>query len=78
MFPFATVRKMEIAGAPVLAQRLSYVGELGWELYVPSEYAVGVFDDYWRKGTRMASDWPGCMPWTPAAWRQAFATGGTT
>jgi len=43
-FPFAAVREVEVAGAPVLAQRLSYVGELGWELYVPSEYASGVFD----------------------------------
>jgi len=49
-FPFATVREMEIAGAPVLAQRLSYVGELGWELYIPSEYAGGVFDALLAEG----------------------------
>ena len=34
-FAFATSRKIEFAGVPVRASRMSYVGELGWELYVP-------------------------------------------
>src|SRR6185369_15316381 len=34
-FPFATWRELMIAGAPVRALRLTYVGELGWELHVP-------------------------------------------
>ncbi|HEY5597206.1 MAG TPA: FAD-dependent oxidoreductase [Kiloniellales bacterium] len=49
-FPAAAVRELEIAYAPVMAQRLSYVGELGWELYVPGEYAVGVFDALLAEG----------------------------
>jgi heterotetrameric sarcosine oxidase gamma subunit len=49
-FPFAALREIEIGTAPVLAQRMSYVGELGWELYVPSEYAGGVFDTLWAAG----------------------------
>ena len=49
-FPFAALREIEICTAPVLAQRMSYVGELGWELYVPSEYAGGVFDTLWAAG----------------------------
>ena len=43
-FPFATSREIEIGVARVRASRITYVGELGWELYVPSEFAVGVFD----------------------------------
>ncbi len=42
--PFGNVRKIRIAGAPVRALRVTYVGELGWELHVPSEYAQTVFD----------------------------------
>ena len=36
-FPFATARDLKIAGAPVLALRITYVGELGYELHVPVE-----------------------------------------
>jgi 4-methylaminobutanoate oxidase (formaldehyde-forming) len=43
-FPFGTSREIEIGAARVRASRISYVGELGWELYVPTEFAVGVFD----------------------------------
>jgi glycine cleavage system aminomethyltransferase T/glycine/D-amino acid oxidase-like deaminating enzyme len=43
-FPFSTMRRIEVGYAPVLAQRISYVGELGFELYVPSEFAGPLFD----------------------------------
>jgi glycine cleavage system aminomethyltransferase T/glycine/D-amino acid oxidase-like deaminating enzyme len=43
-FPFLTARSIEIAGAPVFAQRITYVGELGWELYVDPVWAVQVWD----------------------------------
>lgn len=43
-FPFATCRTISVAGAPVLALRITYVGELGWELHVPVEYTASVFD----------------------------------
>lgn len=43
-FPFGTAREIEIGHAPARALRVTYVGELGWEIYVPSEFAVGVFD----------------------------------
>ncbi|WP_428925692.1 GcvT family protein [Marinibacterium sp. SX1] len=43
-FPFGTARTIFVAGAPVLALRLSYAGELGWELHIPSEYAIAVHD----------------------------------
>lgn len=49
-FPFATNREITIGDAVVWANRMSYVGELGWELYVPSEFAVHVFDELRRVG----------------------------
>ena len=43
-FPFRTARSLQIGAAPVLAQRITYVGELGFELYVQPEWAVQVWD----------------------------------
>ena len=43
-FPFGTAQSLRIAGVSVLALRITYVGELGWELYVPSAGAATVFD----------------------------------
>jgi len=43
-FPFATCREIAIAGAPVRALRVTYVGELGWELHAPVETAIAVYD----------------------------------
>lgn len=42
-FPFGRAREIIIAGAPVLALRITYVGELGWELHIPTESAVAVY-----------------------------------
>ncbi len=42
-FPYLTSREMWLASAPVRASRITYVGELGWELYVPTEFAPGVY-----------------------------------
>ncbi len=44
-FPFATMREVGIGRATVRALRVTYVGELGWELYVPVEFAPSVYDD---------------------------------
>jgi heterotetrameric sarcosine oxidase gamma subunit len=43
-FPFLTSREIWLGSAPVRASRVTYVGELGWELYVPTEVAAGVYD----------------------------------
>ena len=43
-FPFGTAREIELGYALVRAHRISYVGELGFELYIPSEFAAPVFD----------------------------------
>jgi glycine cleavage system T protein len=44
-FPFATSKEIELGFALVRASRITYVGELGWELYVPTEFMVGVYDE---------------------------------
>jgi 4-methylaminobutanoate oxidase (formaldehyde-forming) len=43
-FPFGTIREIAIAGAPVRAMRITYVGELGWELHVPLASVAPVYD----------------------------------
>ncbi|RZO14458.1 MAG: FAD-dependent oxidoreductase [Candidatus Thioglobus sp.] len=43
-FPFGTSQEIEMGYALVRATRISYVGELGWEIYVPSEFTLDVFD----------------------------------
>ena len=43
-FPFGRVKRVTVAGAPVLALRVTYVGELGWELHIPVEFAASVYD----------------------------------
>jgi 4-methylaminobutanoate oxidase (formaldehyde-forming) len=43
-FPFAASREIWLGRALVRASRITYVGELGWELYVPVEFAAGVYD----------------------------------
>jgi 4-methylaminobutanoate oxidase (formaldehyde-forming) len=42
--PFAHAREIRLAGAPLLAVRITYVGELGFELHVPVEFALSVYD----------------------------------
>ncbi|MDH3597353.1 MAG: FAD-dependent oxidoreductase, partial [Rhodospirillales bacterium] len=49
-FPFGTAREIDLGMARVRAARITYVGELGWELYVPSEFAPGVFDAILAEG----------------------------
>jgi glycine cleavage system aminomethyltransferase T/glycine/D-amino acid oxidase-like deaminating enzyme len=43
-FPFATSQEIELGYAKARASRVTYVGELGWELYVPTEFAAHVFE----------------------------------
>jgi 4-methylaminobutanoate oxidase (formaldehyde-forming) len=44
VFPFGTMQNLMIAGSPVRVLRISFVGELGYELHVPTEYLLTVFD----------------------------------
>jgi 4-methylaminobutanoate oxidase (formaldehyde-forming) len=49
-FPFGTLREIDLAYARAIAVRRTYMGELGWELYVPTEFALGAFDALWESG----------------------------
>src|SRR5215211_463602 len=49
-FPFATCRNIEMGPLRVLASRISYVGDLGWELYVPIEQGARLWDMVWEAG----------------------------
>ena len=49
-FPYLTAREITVAKAPVLAVRVTYVGELGWELYTPAEYGLELWDTLWQSG----------------------------
>ena len=49
-FPYYTSKNLTIGTAPALALRVSYAGELGWELYAPTEYALGMWDTLWAAG----------------------------
>jgi glycine cleavage system aminomethyltransferase T/glycine/D-amino acid oxidase-like deaminating enzyme len=49
-FPFASCRTIELGSLRVLASRISYVGELGWELYVPMEQGAKLWDLVWEAG----------------------------
>ncbi len=50
-FPFGTCRTIEIGPLRVLASRISYVGDLGWELYVPIEQGARLWDILWEAGS---------------------------
>jgi glycine cleavage system aminomethyltransferase T/glycine/D-amino acid oxidase-like deaminating enzyme len=49
-FPFARCRWIEIGPVHTLASRISYVGELGWELYAPMEQGRALWDVLWEAG----------------------------
>jgi 4-methylaminobutanoate oxidase (formaldehyde-forming) len=52
-FPFATAQYIDVGYAKPLAIRMSYVGELGWELYIPPDFAATLFDHLMEEGTKL-------------------------
>ncbi|MBL9216344.1 MAG: GcvT family protein [Opitutaceae bacterium] len=54
-FPFLTARDLVVAQVPVVAVRVSYVGELGWELYAPTEFGLALWDGLWAAGRRFGA-----------------------
>jgi len=50
VFPFGSSREIDLGYATVRATRLTYVGELGWELYVPVEFAISVYETLMEAG----------------------------
>ena len=49
-FPYLTAREISVGSVPVLALRVTYVGELGWELYAPTEYGRALWATLWAAG----------------------------
>jgi glycine cleavage system T protein len=49
-FPYMNVRETTVGNVPVRALRVTYVGELGWELYCPTEYGLGLWQTLWEAG----------------------------
>jgi glycine cleavage system T protein len=49
-FPYMTAKQITIGNIPALALRVTYVGELGWEFYAPSEYGEQLWDTLWSAG----------------------------
>jgi glycine cleavage system aminomethyltransferase T len=50
-FPFMTAQQLAVGSVPCLALRVTYVGELGWELYCPSEFGLRLWDTLWEAGS---------------------------
>lgn len=50
-FPFLSTREISVRGIPVRALRVTYVGELGWELYTPIEHGEKLWDILWQEGS---------------------------
>jgi dimethylglycine oxidase len=51
-FPYMGARTLDVASIPVRALRLSYVGELGWEIYAPTEFGQRLWDEVWSAGRK--------------------------
>lgn len=49
-FPYMTAQNISVGDVPVLASRVTYVGELGWEFYCPMEYGLRLWDTLWEAG----------------------------
>ncbi|MBM3126629.1 MAG: FAD-dependent oxidoreductase [Chloroflexi bacterium] len=49
-FPYMTAKRMTVGDVPVIASRVTYVGELGWEFYCPMEYGLRLWDTLWEAG----------------------------
>lgn len=49
-FPYMTAKRITVGDVPVLASRVTYVGELGWEFYCPMEYGLRLWDTLWEAG----------------------------
>jgi glycine cleavage system aminomethyltransferase T/glycine/D-amino acid oxidase-like deaminating enzyme len=49
-FPYMRARELAVGPVPCLALRVTYVGELGWELYCPMEFGLRLWDEIWEGG----------------------------
>ncbi len=49
-FPYMSMRELAVGDVPVRALRVTFVGELGWEIYCPTEYGAGLWRTLWEAG----------------------------
>ncbi len=49
-FPYLTAQSLSVGSVPCLAVRVTYVGELGWELYCTTEFTLALWDTLWQQG----------------------------
>jgi glycine cleavage system aminomethyltransferase T/glycine/D-amino acid oxidase-like deaminating enzyme len=52
-FPYMRARQLAVGTVPCLALRVTYVGELGWELYCPTEFGLALWDAIWEPGREL-------------------------
>jgi 4-methylaminobutanoate oxidase (formaldehyde-forming) len=52
-FPYMRARELAVGPVPCFALRVTYVGELGWELYCPMEYGLRLWDTVWEAGREL-------------------------
>ncbi len=71
-------KKAYIGTVPVTAMRLSYVGELGWELYTTADQGQKLWDTLWQAAEPSAASSPDAAPSTASAWRRATAPSAPT
>lgn len=71
-------RAAHLGGVPVTALRLSYVGELGWEIYTSAENGQRLWDVLWQAGQRHGIIAAGRAAFASCAWKRATAPGAWT
>ncbi len=77
-FPFLTARAITVGSVPVYALRVTYVGELGWELYAHTEFGVALWRTLWEAGARTASSPAAIARSTRCGSRRAIGSGRAT
>ena len=73
-----TARPITIAEVPSLALRISYVGELGWEIYSPAEQGLRLWDVLWEAGQPLGVIAAAGALSTRCVWKRATGCGATT
>ena len=76
--PVPEAREIAVGDVPCLALRVTYVGELGWELYCPTEFGLALWDALWEAGGPTVWSRAATGRSTPCAWRRATASGAPT
>ena len=77
-FAFMTAQQLAVGSVPCLALRVTYVGELGWELYCPTEFGLRLWDTLWDYWLVLRLGACGYIASTRCDWRRATASGAPT